>query len=1286
MNILKKIFNRFFLSFIFIVSIIIILTNIINTLNIICNIANHLIPGLKISNVNGNWNNIVINKIYYDISGIEIKINKLQLSLDFNYLTHGKIYIKALEIYNSKIIIQKNKFKSSSLDLFDKKNNALFFLKNIFILHNLILHNAYFSINNTSIKLNKFTTGVSFQRKILTIEPSYIQGLLIYFPNKTLIQPYGNYSVLKKKINKYLLHSKRKLVNIDSISGIIKEQKTFFNILNILITHYSMMSIHLIKLISLLNFNLHDLIIENINIANNKLFTINSLQLQTSIINKNIILKLLKVNLPKHSISVYSKVLLNTKKMMILIINFKTFNSSIYDEKIQFTINNVTFGNVYANLRLYGIINVHLSFNANLLKTKHTITSSMLNRCKKFLYTNMISYQELKNINLFLKEILYDYYITLKINFTNNNSPPSNLFVLLGVHSNNFHVIYLKLLTNNGNINLNTILNRQIYSNTTNWHYEITFNHINITPICLNCSIYLNGKIIIYHNLYDIHKQFTLLKVNIIGKINKNPLVINGILNKTIYQKFYMLKFIFSLGENKLFINGKFNDHYILNLVIRAPKLDNITPNRILLGQITGNIKAFGDFNYLQLITNFNGYNVHYKELSILNFVLKSKILFSDTIQGNINCLFEHFKKNNIFIDKFILIMEGNENLHHLILRINMKNIPCQGILLLYGSFNRNIKQWQGILTKASLNINFGTWHLMHAMHISYQYTLRKLLIGPHIWCNNNSQIYLPNKVEFGTSGCIDVIFKRINSAILNLFTSSVIHINGTLNGVAHFKWVNNNLLYGKLLCTGYSIKIKKSIQDKNLFILLQKLIFSVSLQNTLFKINWLAKINKNSQFHGQIQIKKVNNEHILYGNVIVNNFILNLINCFIPQNVFFRGKVNANLNFTGNMYYPKLYGYVFVNKVLIKSNSLPINIIDSNLKLNFIGSRAILHGIIKHVQDKVNLIGDINWNKIQNWYVHIKAQGNLTNITTPEIKFNILPNIILDITPKICNINGNINVPWARLEIKDIPQTIRRISKDETLLDNNFKPIKTKNNHLNIPIHSNLLIHFGKDVIVNAFDLKAMLYGDLTATKNKQGFKLNGQVNIPSGHFHAYGQDLIINKGELVFSGPIEQPYINIEAIRNPDFTEDNVIAGILINGILNHLKIKFFSKPIKSQQEIISYLLRGQGLNTSNIDSNTMTSMLIGMGIAQSNHIINKIGHIFGIHELILDTLGIGNKSQVVISGYITPRLHIKYGVNIFDSLATLTVRYRLIPKLYLEIISSVNQALDLMYQFEF
>ena len=96
-------------------------------------------------------------------------------------------------------------------------------------------------------------------------------------------------------------------------------------------------------------------------------------------------------------------------------------------------------------------------------------------------------------------------------------------------------------------------------------------------------------------------------------------------------------------------------------------------------------------------------------------------------------------------------------------------------------------------------------------------------------------------------------------------------------------------------------------------------------------------------------------------------------------------------------------------------------------------------------------------------------------------------------------------------------------------------------------------------------------------------------------------------------------------------------------------------------------------------------MTSMLIGIGTSQSGGILSEAGDAVGLRGLGVDTTGTGDEQKVVVSAYVLPGLQVKYGVGIFDSLATLTLRYRLMPKLYLEAVSGVNQALDLLYRFE-
>lgn len=281
--------------------------------------------------------------------------------------------------------------------------------------------------------------------------------------------------------------------------------------------------------------------------------------------------------------------------------------------------------------------------------------------------------------------------------------------------------------------------------------------------------------------------------------------------------------------------------------------------------------------------------------------------------------------------------------------------------------------------------------------------------------------------------------------------------------------------------------------------------------------------------------------------------------------------------------------------------------------------------------------------------------------------------------------LDGKIDVPTAKIAVSTLPETAVGVSSDEVMLDRHMVPKVKKT--ASIPIDSHLTVHIGDKVWIDAFGLKARLTGDLKVTQNrKRGLGLNGQVNVEDGRFHAYGQDLTVTQGQVLFSGAPDRPQLNIEAIRNPDSIEDNVTAGIRVTGNAQRPKVSVFSEPILSQQAALSYLLRGQGLSASTDDNAMLTSLLIGLGVSQTGSIVGAIGDAVGIRDLGIDTAGVGDSSQVVVSGYILPGLQLKYGVGIFDSLATITLRYRLLPSLYVEAISGVNQVFDVLYSFEF
>ena len=74
-------------------------------------------------------------------------------------------------------------------------------------------------------------------------------------------------------------------------------------------------------------------------------------------------------------------------------------------------------------------------------------------------------------------------------------------------------------------------------------------------------------------------------------------------------------------------------------------------------------------------------------------------------------------------------------------------------------------------------------------------------------------------------------------------------------------------------------------------------------------------------------------------------------------------------------------------------------------------------------------------------------------------------------------------------------------------------------------------------------------------------------------------------------------------------------------------------------------------------------------------------------GIDDFALETRGRGDDTELVASGRLNDRLLLSYGQSVFESgPPTLSLRYDLTKKLYLEAAQGVNEAIDLIYQFSF
>ena len=122
-------------------------------------------------------------------------------------------------------------------------------------------------------------------------------------------------------------------------------------------------------------------------------------------------------------------------------------------------------------------------------------------------------------------------------------------------------------------------------------------------------------------------------------------------------------------------------------------------------------------------------------------------------------------------------------------------------------------------------------------------------------------------------------------------------------------------------------------------------------------------------------------------------------------------------------------------------------------------------------------------------------------------------------------------------------------------------------------------------------------------------------------------------------------------------------------------------------AQSEALSYLLRGKGLDASSSNNGNMTAqLLLGAGLMQTSGLVTELGEGLGLQDMSLDSRGDGDETSVELSAYIMPKLQVAYGYGLYNAVSEFRVRYEMFPKFYIEGVSSVEQAVDAIYKFEF
>lgn len=656
-------------------------------------------------------------------------------------------------------------------------------------------------------------------------------------------------------------------------------------------------------------------------------------------------------------------------------------------------------------------------------------------------------------------------------------------------------------------------------------------------------------------------------------------------------------------------------------------------------------------------------------------------------LKGSLSLSLDGIEAAGQQIKRVTLAASGREGSHTV--NLAAAGGPVEGKLALKGAFDRKTLNWKGALEGTSLRTPAGVWTQAGPAPLEYQNAKQTVILGKHCWNHAHAQVCVAKPAVIGRAGHATIALTKLDMSLFKAYLKKRDRLKGNLKAELEAQWdlAKKPLPDMVLAVNGDGIEYSTRYQGVRFPLTLAKLRMRGSFQENRVQLDYNVQPDQVGKLFGRLILEDPMKARRLSGRIIVKDVTPSLLKPFLSTGEKAEGTLNADLRAGGTLASPEMTGALTLAGLQLDAAFIPVDMKPSNVEIAFEGQKSTLTGTIATQSGDLHLEGSADWSDLKNWQAAIRAYGDKIRLSIPPmVQVDVTPDVSAKATPALVSLAGQVDVPWARIVVGELPKSGTSVSADEVILEEDGTPRAAPSSP--IALQSKVMVKLGDRITIDAFGLKAALTGGLYVVQSGDSLGVTGQVKIPYGRFHAYGQDLIVRKGTVTFSGAAENPGLSIEAIRNPESTEDDVTAGIRVTGTASNPKVDLFSEPAKSQTETLSYILTGHGFESDEEGSmsSTMTSMLVGLGASSGNGIIGDIGDAVGIKGLGIDTTGVGDSSQVVVSGYVLPGLQVKYGMGIFDSLATLTLRYRVMPKLYLEAVTGVEQALDLLYRFDF
>ncbi len=409
----------------------------------------------------------------------------------------------------------------------------------------------------------------------------------------------------------------------------------------------------------------------------------------------------------------------------------------------------------------------------------------------------------------------------------------------------------------------------------------------------------------------------------------------------------------------------------------------------------------------------------------------------------------------------------------------------------------------------------------------------------------------------------------------------------------------------------------------------------------------------------------------------------LALLRPLVPQARIRSGRMRLDARIAGTSRRPRVVGELRVIDGALDYPALGLEVREFSLALEGgEDGRLRLKGSARSGPGLLRLAGEGSMDPRAPWRLRIDGQ-RVELVRLPDARVLASPALRLSGGAGGIEVTGRVEIPEADIVVRELPEGVVRPSSDEVVVGSKQSEDKAGRSTL-LDLSGRVELVLGEKVRFAGFGLKTRVTGRLRVALARGRTRVDGNLDLVEGRYRAWGQDLTIEQGRLLFAGPPDNPGIDLRAVRPSK--DGRVKAYLAVSGTLRQPATRVYTEPPTSSTDALAYLLNGAPMGQSQgLDQAQLLRAAGSLGLSKTLPLLKKIEAQTGLDELGLDEDAGLQGSALAVGKYLTPDLYVRYVQGLFDPASVLSLRYRISEHLSVETRSGTTQSAELIYSIE-